>query len=173
MSRIIDDLPDRKLNRKRDFNYNQKGDYFVTIDAYKMKEYFGKVVNGEMILNEYGKIAQKYWGLIPRFYKNVRLNVSVVMPNHVHGIIEILSDVIGQGDLCETEGQNSVLSVRYGLLSKIVKSFKEAVVKEIRGKYGDYDFKWQRSFHDQIIRDREDLERIKKYIINNPINWKK
>ena len=59
----------------------------------------------------------------------------------------------------------------YGLLSKVIKSFKEIVIKSIRKKYNNYEFAWQRSFHDHIIRDQRSLNNIRQYIKNNPSKW--
>jgi len=59
----------------------------------------------------------------------------------------------------------------YGLLSKVIKSYKEAVVKEIRRSYNDYDFGWLHSYHDHIIRNNSYIGRIRKYIFDNPENW--
>lgn len=60
---------------------------------------------------------------------------------------------------------------QYGLLSKIIKSFKEFTVKNILKKYDDYLFSWQRSFYDHIIRNEQSLNHIREYIKNNPLNW--
>ncbi len=51
---------------------------------------FGQVVEGEMHLSEYGEIAALAWNDLPRHYPHIRLGTFVVMPNHVHGIIEIV-----------------------------------------------------------------------------------
>jgi REP element-mobilizing transposase RayT len=61
--------------------------------------------------------------------------------------------------------------MNYGLLSKIVKSFKEITLKTIRKKYNDYEFAWQRSFYDHIIRNEKSLLKIRKYIYYNPHKW--
>ncbi len=61
---------------------------------------------------------------------------------------------------------------KYGLLSKVVKSFKDQVVKTVQKEYEDYDFYWQRSFYDHIIRNAYSLENIKEYIRCNPENYK-
>lgn len=62
-------------------------------------------------------------------------------------------------------------SPKYGLLSKIVKSFKEISVKTIRKNYNDYQFAWQRSFYDRIIRKEDALDKIRQYIYHNPAKW--
>jgi len=59
----------------------------------------------------------------------------------------------------------------YGLLSKIVKSYKEIFIKIIHKQYNNYEFQWQRSFYDHIIRNENALRRIREYIRMNPIKW--
>ncbi|TAL67120.1 MAG: hypothetical protein EPN82_16240 [Bacteroidetes bacterium] len=62
-------------------------------------------------------------------------------------------------------------NIHYGLLSKIIKSYKEACVKYVRQKFNDYEFGWQRSFYDHIIRNEKSLQNIRDYINDNPIKW--
>lgn len=57
------------------------------------------------------------------------------------------------------------------LLSKIIQGFKAAVTKKINESQNQFYFQWQKSFYDHIIRDESELNRVRIYIINNPINW--
>jgi REP element-mobilizing transposase RayT len=81
------------------YDYSQAGLYFITICCYKRECLFGDVVNGEMVLNEFGTIASNEWLNTPNIRKNVELDVFVIMPNHFHGII-ILN---GRGELHSPE----------------------------------------------------------------------
>ncbi len=71
------------------YDYSQDGLYFVTICTHQKEMFFGNVVDGKMVLNEIGKLADKYWLEISKHFKNVILNEHIVMPNHVHGIVVI------------------------------------------------------------------------------------
>ena len=82
-------LPQRRSIRLEGYDYSQAGLYFITICCQARICRFGKVVNGEMILNEYGKIANNEWINTPNIRKNVELDAFVIMPNHMHGIIRI------------------------------------------------------------------------------------
>ena len=62
-------------------------------------------------------------------------------------------------------------TVHYGLLSKIIKSFKHMTTKEIHREFNDHNFTWQRSFHDHVIRGEEEYNAIKYYIQQNPAKW--
>jgi putative transposase len=59
----------------------------------------------------------------------------------------------------------------YGMLSKVIKSFKEITFKKIREQFHNTDFKWQRSFYDHIIGNEKSLYKIREYIRNNPLKW--
>lgn len=154
----------RKYNRLQEYNYSLAGYYFVTLCTYKRVEFFGHIRNGQLDLNENGVLAHKFWEEIPFHYKNVGVDEFVIMPNHIHAII-ILNDNVRVG----TE-QCSVLT-RYGLLSKIIKSYKNIVTTHLRRSVGCYDFAWQRSFYDHIIRSEKALYIIRDYIQDNPQKW--
>lgn len=160
------------------YNYSLPGIYHIVIcvsskmyDDYPDRNVFGYIADGKMILNDYGFICDKYLSQIPSIYKNTKLHIYQIMPNHIHILIEILD----KGDCVVGIEQCSVPTdktrVNFGRLSKIIKSFKEIVTKTIRNKFGDFGFAWQRSFYDHIIHNYEAFETIKHYIIENPINW--
>ncbi len=156
----------RKQLRLRNYDYSQNGMYFVTICTQNKKCYFGKIINDEMKLNIVGKIANKYLVDISKYYENVNIIEHVVMPNHIHLIVEICDEVVTeQCSVTTVNGKN------YGLLSKIVKSYKNAVTKEINKIYSKNNFNWQRSYYDHIIRKEESLQKIQEYIIINPQEW--
>lgn len=86
-------MRERKLTRLRGYNYARSGYYFVTVCAYNRAEWFGRIENGNMTPNEYGKIVSLCWDDLPVHYANVKLDEFGVMPNHVHGIIMIENNV--------------------------------------------------------------------------------
>ncbi|MDR2449441.1 MAG: hypothetical protein LBD52_05730 [Prevotellaceae bacterium] len=83
----------RRSIRLKGYDYSLAGLYFVTICVQNRECLFGKIVNGEMNLNEYGEIVERVWNELPQHYSNIQLGAFVVMPNHVHGIIVITDDV--------------------------------------------------------------------------------
>ncbi len=150
--------------------------YFVTLVSKNRLNYFGFIENDQIIYSEYGRKAINFWEQISKTHKNVTLGEWIVMPNHVHGVLKIDHVFVGTEHCSVPTNQISVptnphsvptTDALYGPVSKIVKGFKEACVKSIRREYGDYEFGWQRSFHDHLIRDDLDLERINIYIRNN------
>lgn len=80
----------RKSIRLKGYDYSQAGFYFITICVHDRLCFFGEIVDGEMILNDAGRIANQCWLDIPKHFPNVVLRENIVMPNHIHGIIELV-----------------------------------------------------------------------------------
>ena len=80
----------RKSIRLKGYDYSQAGLYFITICCQDRAHLFGEIENGEMILNEYGKIANQCWLEIPNHFPNAILHEHIIMPNHIHGIVELV-----------------------------------------------------------------------------------
>jgi REP element-mobilizing transposase RayT len=170
----------RKTNRLAGYDYSQSGMYFVTICARERENIFGKIENGKVVLNEVGEIIQKEILNIGNGLKNILVDCYIVMPNHVHFIIDISFDV--GADLVSAQnlsGQTQGLSLHnsdIGLLSRIIQKFKSvSTVKYIhlmKSKNRSCITKiWQRSFYDHIIRNEIELNKIREYIYKNPANW--
>ena len=167
----------RKPNRLRNYNYSSDNLYFVTSCVQNRICCFGEIGVGtgrdlskkQMILNEYGKSAEKQWFWLGEKYPYVVLHSFVVMPNHIHGIIEINRshiDVVGTGrDLSLPIPLPKIKS-----LSEIIGAYKTTVSKQIH--LCDFTcFSWQRSFYEHIIRNGKSFATISNYITNNPGNW--
>jgi len=152
-------LKQRKSNRLRNYDYSQGGYYFITICTQDRIEWFGKIQNGVIELNENGAIAVKQWIWLGEQYPYVVLDSYAVMPNHFHGIMGINAGN-GRG--------RSLQKIKS--LSELVGAFKTTSSKLIH-RIGVGGFLWQKSFYDHIIRDELSLNRIRKYIMNNPKQW--
>lgn len=170
---------DRKLNRLKGFDYSFPGFYFVTICTKNMNHYFGKIQNGKMMLNKYGRIIDNKWNWLKSNFNYIELDTFIIMPNHVHGIIYIYNynydkKILGTGRAVGTGhavGTGRDLSLpKIKPLPEIIGAFKTTSSKLIH-EYGLAEFQWQRSFHDRIVRNENELERIRNYIKNNPVKW--
>ena len=116
-----------------------------------------------MILNQHGEIARNAWLDLPNHHKNMKLDEFIIMPNHIHGIINAVGGAGPARPSTEYKNINN--------LSIIIGSYKSSVSRQIN-KLNHNEFRWQRSFHDEIIRTgNRALYNIRKYIINNPANW--
>ena len=165
--------------RLQGFDYGSNGAYFVTICTKNKAPYFGEIKNGIMGLSEIGCWAWKCWYDIPNHFPFVILDEFVVMPDHIHGIIfiqnsirrdainRVPTDDIKMGGI--TKNHNPMGKQTLG---EIIRYFKGRTSFEIHQKI-DLNFTWQPRFHDRIIRNENELNRIMKYIKNNPKNWKK
>lgn len=150
--------------RLQRFNY-ARNTFFVTICAKNRGKIFGKIINGENILNDYGKIVETEWGRTAQIRKNAILDVFIVMPDHFHGIITLNCDAnkcIQQS--CHKYGPQS------NNLFAIIRGFKGTTTKQINILQGDKKRGpiWQSRFYDHIIKTEKELDIIKQYIINNP-----
>lgn len=140
---------------------------------------FGDIVEGEMQLSPIGTIVTEEWLKTPELRSYVTLDMYVVMPNHLHGILIIDGDDVdavktSRWDVSETHQETRQRRVSTGLrrhsLGAVVNQFKTACTKRIRAA-GYPDFTWQSRFHDHVIRSEKSLEKIREYIMNNPMQW--
>lgn len=165
----------RRSIRLKGYDYSQAGAYFITICVQDRACLFGKIINGKMILNEMGQIAYDEWLKTSELRKNVELDVFVIMPNHIHGII-ILN---GRGELHSPNNNtpntnsgecNSPLRGPSNNIGAIVRGYKSSVTKRLN-LLNIGCAVWQRNYHEHIIRDEQSYQRISDYIINNPTKW--
>lgn len=179
--------PQRKNIRLKEYDYSFPGWYYVTICTFNRINLFGKIADGKMVLNEDGKIVEEEWLQTKEIRKNVDLDYYIIMPNHLHGIIIIeqsFEDVIikGRGELNSPEKIDSG-RIQYAptndtfispshTLGAIVRGFKSSVTKKIRELSSNSELRiWQRNYYEHIIRNDNDLHRIRTYIQNNPLKW--
>ena len=113
-------------------------------------------------MNRCGDVVLSCWADIPDHYSTVTLDLFVVMPNHVHGII-ILTDV-GAGLKPAPTKRNP--------LSEIVRAFKTFSarrINEYRNTAGSPV--WQRNYYEHVIRNERELNQIREYISTNHLKW--
>jgi REP element-mobilizing transposase RayT len=149
------DFPNRRSTRLRGYDYTRAGAYYVTICTKNRRLLFGDVINSEMQLAQAGQVVAETWAGLPSHY-HIELDAFVVMPNHIHAIILILM----------------ARSSPAHALSEIVRGFKTFSARRINALRGTPRVPvWQRGYHDHIIRDAVSLNRIRRYIADNPRRW--
>ena len=170
----------RRSIRLRDYDYTQAGAYFVTLCAQGRECLFGTITAGEMVLNELGQIVHEEWKRSSEIRREIELDEFVVMPNHMHGIVWIveMNDVRADGrppqpNPVRAHGRASQPPQRAPKsLGSFVAGFKSAVTKRINEQRGMPRVPvWQRNYYEHIIRNDADLQRIRQYIVNNPLKW--
>ncbi len=161
---------DRRSARLQGYDYSQAGAYFITICSYNRECLFGEIKNGEMILNGFGEIVVFTWFDLVNHENHISLDYFVVMPNHVHGIIVISTNktFVGAGS---KPALIEAVSTRHGL-SEIVRQFKTFSAKRINQlRETSAAAVWQRNYYEHVIRSEDELNRIREYIQNNPLQW--
>ena len=163
----------RRSIRLKGYDYTTAGAYFVTLVTKDRVCWFGDVVNGEMIWNKYGKICADAWLWLARQYDYVELIEWVIMPNHLHGIIVIIDgvDATGRGG-SRTAPTTITMGTKRKPLGRLIGAFKTVSTKrinEMRRTPGEPI--WQRNYYEHIIRNKNELNRIRQYIMENPLRW--
>ena len=184
----------RRSIRLRGYDYTQPGGYFVTIVTQNRERLFGEVVNGKMVLNTFGQIIDYQWQRLPQHFGHIRLDAYQIMPDHFHGIIIITKkagseqgndardtgDGDGSGTTRNRQAQRRIQphpdtrlnGTAPGSLGAIMQNFQSVTTRKInRIRKTPGQKLWLRNYWEHIIRDENDLNRIRKYIINNPLHW--
>jgi len=189
----------RKNPRLSGYDYSTPGLYFVTIVTRNRVRWFGTVgvdpcidpvsdTNAKMELSPLGEMIQLYWNKLAEKYTNIRLDEFVVMPNHIHGIVEIIgviqrvdvgtrsADVRGSIHGSTPTADFASASKKIDL-SEMMRWFKQmttnAFMRECKQQRIYFDRRlWQKKFHDRIVRGGANgLEKIRAYIRRNPKKW--
>jgi putative transposase len=199
------DIHNRKSIRLKGYDYSHPGFYYVTLCTQDRENRFGDILNGEMILNGAGKMVDEEWKRIKDRYGYVILDTYQIMPNHLHGILQITSpksvetglvpvpnipdesvdDGLVHKDKTNANTLVNDISASTGMGTRPIPTVLYDVIGRFKSvTQNDYAFHvrnngwppfrkrlWQLRFHDHIIRNQDELERIRTYIIDNPINW--
>jgi putative transposase len=156
--RFDPDWQHRQSIRLPKMDYSRTGLYFVTICAHGRACIFGEIENSEIQLTHAGRTVQSTWNDLPKHYPHAALDSFIVMPNHVHGVLELRELDPG--------------SAPRHTLSEVVRAFKSFSARRINKRRGVPGAPvWQRNYYERIIRDENELEAIRRYIADNPSGW--
>lgn len=152
------DQPQRKTIRLQGYDYRAQGAYFVTICTHNRDLLWGHIRDQAVHHSPLGNIAHNEWQNLESRYVMVGLDVFVVMPNHVHGVVVLYED----------------MTQKRLTLSQVVGAYKSRVTSLVNAHLSVTGYTcWQRSYYERIIRDEAELNRIRLYIAQNPANWVK
>ncbi len=185
------DVNHRQSIRLHGYNYATSGAYSVTVVTQGRECAFGDVVDGVMTENTVGRMVRQAWFALPDRFPRMSLDAFVVMPNHIHGIIWIEPHGVGAPLAGAQAGETGVLagagatanagapaSTWVGArptptLGDAIGAFKSiTTVSNIRTSDMFRSGKlWQRNYWERVIRDDGELNRIRRYIMDNPANW--
>ena len=157
--------------RLKEYDYSKEGMYFITICTKDRECIFGNVINGKNILNEYGKMVEEEIIKTKTLRKEIEINEYVIMPNHVHIIIET-TNVGAYGIRPKENIENNNQGVHRTPLQSpsktigaAVRGLKCAISRNIGCSI------WQRNYYEHIIRNEKELYKIIDYMEYNPMNW--
>ena len=173
-----------ETNRLKDFDYSENAGYFITICTKDRINYFWDIIDWKVILNEFWKIVFDDLNKLENHYNYVKIDEFIVMPNHIHFIVFIngnnkCRDVSlihlnknKQNSHFNKNKQNyfSNIAPKKWNLWNIIKLFKWYSKKKINKISQEY-FGWQANYYDRIIRNEIELNKIRKYIKDNPLKW--
>lgn len=162
------------------------GVYFATICTAEMKHFFGEISVGEMKYTEIGLyVVEQIEKTIQLRENEVEIPVFAVMPNHIHLIVfidepnrrdapsasqnQIITEKTNAFDASLQDTGSNKFGPQKNNLASVIRGIKSAV-KSYANK-NNIHFAWQSRYHDRIIRDHHELNRIAEYIENNPFNW--
>jgi len=184
------ELHHRRSIRLKGYDYTSPGAYFVTLCTKNRVCLFGDVVDKEMVLNDVGVMIKKWHGVLEDKFPNICCDEHIIMPNHIHLIIQIIQTNVGADRRVCPHGKCNIPAndesdipptgkgKHIGLpLQRIIQWFKTMTTNEYlrnvkTGNWHPFDRKlWQRNYYDHIIRNDKDLNRIREYVRSNPANW--
>lgn len=167
--------------RLKGYDYRQAGYYFVTICTYQRQCLFGTIMVGQMELNEIGKIAAGVWQNGSNRFANIVFDDWVIMPNHVHGILQITlsrkDDDTGKSTNKNESGIIDVSSKHWmgtksGSIGSLIQNYKSVTTRKINRLLGTPGMPvWQHNYYEHIICNEKSLMFIRNYILNNPSSW--
>ena len=159
----------RRSIRLRGYDYSRAGAYFVTICTQNRECLFGEITDGRMMLNDAGRMAEQCWQAIPDHFPHVELDAFVAMPNHVHGILFIVDTPVGAKNFSPLQSGQRPHGTSKSIGS-IIRGFKIGVTKWMRA-HTNVHVVWQRNYYEHVIRNDDELNRIREYIAKNRAQW--
>jgi putative transposase len=180
------DIHHRRSIRLEGYDYSQAGLYFITLCTQNSLHLFGKITNDEMVLNDAGVMVEKWWNELKNKFPNIELEESVVMPNHFHGILQILNTHTVGADLrvCpdnrihpDKTDEHKKGEHTGSPLHAMIQWFKTMSTNEYirnvkNNNWTPFNKKlWQRNYYEHIIRNEKSYLHISEYIRTNPLKW--
>jgi REP element-mobilizing transposase RayT len=169
----------RQSIRLPGYDYSQPGAYFVTICAYQRQCIFGEIIDGQMRLNQYGAIVAETYQWLCQRYPYLHTDEWVVMPNHFHAIM-VITDKPCRGvsrNAPTINEHNPTINehnptIKRKTLGRLISAFKTVSTKKINVLRDAPGIPlWQRNYYEHIIRNQDGMNKIRQYIVNNPVSW--
>lgn len=167
----------RRSIRLPGFNYASENSYFITLVTDKRRNLFGEIQNDDLKITSLGEITRVNWQAIPEHFPNVEMDEFVIMPNHLHGIINLFEDPRRGSIYRAPTGIDRAPTEAYGKpvpgsIPTIIRTYKASVTRMAREELGIVTV-WQRNYYEHVIGFDAEYDEIVEYIHCNPLNWLK
>jgi REP element-mobilizing transposase RayT len=149
----------RRSTRLRAYDYRTPGAYFVTVCTRERHCVLGEIADGQVVLSLTGEVVRDVWVVLPQRLPTVALDAFVVMPNHVHGVLWLNAP-----DARGPEPEPTAPT-----LGQVIRTFKASSARLARVPCPE--FAWQRNYWERVVRNENELERVREYIAANPVLW--
>lgn len=161
-------MPTRRSVRHPEHDYTGARWYHVTVCAQQRRRVFGRLGAGTVLLSDLGRIAREVLLGLPDRMPEVRLDESIIMPDHLHALIQI--HPVLPTVPCARPKTRRFGGSQAGALSLVVNLLKGDVTRQARRVLGKPDLRiWQRGYHERIIRNQTHMDATRAYIRNNPL----
>ena len=163
--------------RLKEYDYSQSGAYFVTICAHDRECLFGEIVDGKMILYDAGRMIDEQWQELETRFPHIELDEYVIMPNHFHGIILVGATLVVAQETTKDRAGTRPAPTEGTTIGDIVGAFKSITTDQYINGVNTEDWQpfssrlWQRNYYERVIRNEDELNEIRQYIIDNPAKW--
>ena len=147
----------RQPQRLPAYDYSSSGIYFVTLCIRDRLRLLGHVDAGEMHRSPAGDRIANLWEEIPERYPGVTLDTLMVMPDHLHALLALPGEGVSLSDIVHHLKARTTAQYALGVRQQGWPPFPGTL--------------WQRGFYDRVIRDEEELNRVREYILQNPLRW--
>jgi REP element-mobilizing transposase RayT len=161
----------RRSIRLPGYNYASAGAYFLTITTQVRWPWFGRINEGQLQLNAAGQMVLEIWHSLPTRFSFIALDEAILMPDHFHALLWITADRNDQPTPTRPAGTAE------GSLGRYVQAFKSlstnSYIHGVRERgWPPFEQRlWQRNYYERIVRDDQELQRVRAYIVNNPARW--
>ena len=139
------------------YDYHQPGAYFITLCTQERAALFGEVMDGAVQPNDAGQMVHDVWEHLPAFFSALEIDAFVVMPNHLHALLVLLEPALPIGEVVQ----------RFKMLT--TKRYADGVKQQNWPAFPDR--LWQRNYYEHIVRNDVALERLRRYVLENPERW--
>lgn len=166
-------VPQRIPHRLKHYDYAESGAYFITFCCYGRQAILGEIRDQSVVLNYLGRIVHKQIDRTNYLRRNAGVEITkyVVMPNHVHLLIELVGSrrAVTAGEAFGSPTKNTIPTIIRALKSSVT---REARTVQVGGHGTPWPYGlWQSGYYDHVIRCRQEYLRVWQYIEENPAKW--